>query len=451
MTPAPRRSAARAPRFRCPGTRLLGAALLGTALLAAPPATARTAATAPAQVLFDSVNQAVQENYGGLSTVDRAALRAEYQTRLDAVCAPEPQTCASAKAYPVVQAEITALGDEHSFFQTPEDFRDFVASATGGNRKQFGVKLARLDGENRVVLEVVPDSAAAEAGLRRGDLLETIGGLPYTYERLRAARLGDQATALGVDRQGQRLNLSITPRESSTRDLPRLTYAGPQGKVAVLRIPTFLTADSSLPGVRNLVAQTVHNLVGQAQARGATGMIVDLRGNGGGNLSDCDGAVSAFVPSFVRVARTSAGDAQTRVARGLRLEDGEVRGSVSNPRLWTGPLAVLVDKGSASCSEFFAYEIQYAGRGPVIGEATAGVGNTATRVFRLPDDAALQLTITHYVKSDGAPYPTQVTPDQAVAQTEAVVRRLTQGVDVLLDSGLRALGAAPALSSDRAR
>jgi carboxyl-terminal processing protease len=443
MKPAPCRSAARAPRFRFSGTRLLGAALLGTALLAAPAATAKTASTAPAQVLFDRVNQLVQDRYGGLSTVDRAALRSEYQLRLDAVCAPEPQTCASVKAYPVVQAEITALGDEHSFFQTPDDFGDFVASATGGNRKQFGVKLARLDGENRVVLEVVPDSAAAEAGLSRGDVLQTIGGQAYTYERLRTARLGDQATSLGVDRQGRRLELTITPRESSTRDLPRLTYAGPQGKVAVLRIPTFLTGGG--------VAQTVHNLVGQAQTRGATGLIVDLRGNGGGSLSECDSAVSAFVPDFVRVARTSDGDVQTRVSRGLRLEDGQAQGGVRNPKLWTGPLAVLVDKSSASCSEFFAYEIQYAGRGPVIGEDTAGVGNTATRVFPLPEDAALQLTITNYVKANGAPYPVRVTPDQPVTQTEETIRRLTQGVDQLLDSGVRALSAAPTLSSDRAR
>ncbi|CAM3575612.1 S41 family peptidase [Deinococcus frigens] len=444
---APRRVASGSPLLARTGRALT----LGSALLLG--GTGAQAASSPAQLVFNRVNHLIEDNYGGLSTVDRVALAAEYQKRLDAVCSGVAD-CAEARAYPVLQAEVTALGDEHTFFQTPEDFKDFSASASGGNRLQFGVKLARLDGENRVVTEVVPGSAAEDAGLLRGDLLLSIDGAPYTFSGLKTAKEGGKPTALSLTRRGVGLTLTLTSRESSTRDLPRISYvpagspagAGAittQGEVAVLRIPTFLSGGG--------VAQQVHDLVGQAQARGATGMLVDLRSNGGGSLYECDSGVSAFVPSVTRVARSVDGNVRTVVSRGTRLEDGRITpGSVRNPNLWTGPLAVLVDSGSASCSEFFAYEIQYAARGPVIGETTAGVGNTATRIFEV-GDGALQLTILNYAKPDGTPYPTRITPDQPLAQGEEQIRRLTQGQDDLLESGVRALAKAPVLTVDPAR
>ncbi|CAM3867963.1 Protease, putative [Deinococcus saxicola] len=444
---APRRVASGSP-FLAHAGRVL---MLGSALLLS--GTGAQAVPSPAQTVFNRVNFLLEDNYGGLSTVDRVALTAEYQKRLDAVCRSSPADCAEAKAYPVIQAEITALGDEHTFFQTPEDFKEFSASQSGGNRLQFGVKLARLDGENRVVTEVVPGSAAEEGGLQRGDLLLSIDNAPYTFTGLKAAKEKGMPTALGLTRRGVGLTLTLTSRESSTRDLPRIDYVPARtpvgaastataGEVAVLRIPTFLSGGG--------VAQAVHDLVGQAQARGASGMLIDLRGNGGGSLYECDSGVSAFVPNVTRIARSVDGNVRTVVSRGTRLEDGRIAGSVRNPRLWTGPLAVLVDGSSASCSEFFAYEIQYAGRGPIIGETTAGVGNTATRIFEV-GDGALQLTILNYAKPDGTPYPTRITPDQPLAQGEEQIRRLTQGQDDLLEGGVRALAKAPVLTVDPAR
>jgi len=420
----------------------LACGLLGSSTLAQTPPHASTPLS-PAQEVFNEVNDLLREEYGGLSTVNRDALTREYQAKLDAACATVPAPCPVEKAYPVLEAEVGALGDEHSHFQTPEDFQDFITDASGGNRRQFGVKLAPLDGENRVVLEVVPQSAAEEAGLMRGDLLLRLDGQPYTYDALRAARTEGRPITLELERRGQPLTVTLASQESSTRDLPRLSFTGAQNNIAVLRIPTFLTGGN--------VAQRVHDLVGEARKRGAQGMIVDLRDNRGGLLTECDSAVSAFVPTFTRVSRGADANSRTLVSRGSRLEDGRYRGGVRNPQLWTGPVDVLVDENSASCSEFFAYEIQYAGRGPVIGEATAGVGNTATRPFPVGQGAALTLTTMNYVKPDGQPYPVRVQPDQLRAQGEEDIRQLTRGQDPLLAAGVQALETAPTLAQDRTR
>ena len=402
------------------------------------PATASSAA----QEVFNQVNDLIQNQYGGLSTVDRVALGRQYQQRLDAVCTPAPTTCAAEKAFPVLSAEVGALGDEHSYFEIPSDFEDFVTSATGGDRLQFGVRLAPLDGQNRLVLEIVPGSASEDGGLRRGDVLRTIDGQPYTYDALRVARDAGRSINVVLERAGKPQSVALTPRQSSTRDLPRLSFLpatdAQAGPVALIRIPTFLSGGS--------VAQTVHQQVREAQAKNAAGLIVDLRGNTGGDLTECDGSASAFVPSFTRLARTPQGSARTVVRGGSRLDDGRIRSGVRSPSLWTGPLTVMVDTGSASCSEFFAYEMQYAKRATILGEDTAGVGNTATRVFPVGSGAALQLTILNYAKPDGTPYPVRVKPDVSAATDLSALA--ASGTDTLLGAALSALKSAPVLSAN---
>ena len=407
-------------------------------------AASSAASNSPAQDIFDEVNGLIQDQYGGLSTVDRTALTKDYQARLAAVCAPDPANCAAEKAFPVVAAEVTALGDDHTFFQDPGDYQDFITSATGGNRLQFGVRLANLEGESRLVLDVIPGSASQDAGLQRGDVLRTIDDQPYSYAGLKAAKEAGKPTRLGLERLGTPITLTLTSRESSSRDLPRLSFLnapdGQPGKVALLRIPTFLSGGS--------VAQTVHDEVRAAQAQQATGLIVDLRGNTGGDLSECDGAASAFVPMFTRLSKMAQGSSRTVVRGGSRLDDGRVRSSVQSPALWTGPLTVMVDGSSASCSEFFAYELQYAKRATIVGEATAGVGNTATRVFPLDSGAALQLTILNYAKPDGTPYPVRINPD-VNATTD--LKALSQGSDTLLSAAALTLKTAPVLGSGDAQ
>ncbi|RTR26258.1 S41 family peptidase [Deinococcus radiophilus] len=388
-----------------------------------------------AQQAFSEVAAQLLGEYGGLSAVDRQALIREYQGRLDAVCQAQGPRCAADTAYPVIEAQLTALGDPHTFLQWPDEYQEFLSSALGGDRVQYGVKLADLDGERRLVTEVIPGSAAAQAGLRRGDVLLTLNGVAYTYRALTDAREASQAVRLGVDRQGQRLSVSLQAARTSAAELPRLSWVGERGRTALIRIPTFLAGGR--------VAVAVHRQVAWAQARGADGVVVDLRGNAGGSLLECDLAASAFVPRFERVSQSADGPQQMVVQGGQRRDDAQLIGAVPAPQLWRGPLAVLVDQSSASCAEFFAYEVQRAGVGQVVGEATAGVGNTATRVYAVTGGAGLQMTVLHYAKPGGVAYPVRVQPDLTVQSGEAFLRALAQGRDLTLEAGLQALRSQP--------
>lgn len=412
--------------------------------LAPAPLKAEAAPLSPAQQAFDQVASRLSENYAGLSAANRPALIAEYQARLDAVCQAQAQKCSAERAYPVIEAELTALGDPHTFLHWPDEYGDFVSSAVGGERLQFGFKLAELDGERRLVMEVVPGSAAERAGLQRGDVLRELNGQPYTYSAVTEAREANQFIHLGVERGSEHLNVTLRAARSASLDLPRLSWvdragqpaaAKSKGAVALLRIPTFLSGGE--------VADRVHGAVAQANARHAAGLVVDLRGNSGGSLQECDLAVSAFVPEFRRVAQGARSQTVTRVKAGRRWEGQTLTGRVESPQRWRGPLAVLVDGGSASCAEFFAYEVQYAGAGQVIGAATAGVGNTATRVYPLTGGGGLQMTVLHYLKPDGVAYPLQVQPDAPAAGGEAFARALAQGRDLGLEAAVAALALQP--------
>lgn len=389
------------------------------------------ALASPAQDLFNQVSTLIQRDYGGLSKVDRAALVQKYQAQLDAACAAQAASCSFETAFPVLEQEVDELGDQHSYFELPQDFSDFARRANGDNRLQFGVRLGALAGQQRLVLEVVPGSAAERAGLQRGDSIQSIDGQPYTFELLGKSREAGKPVQMGVQRGSQALTVTIQAGVTTTRELPRLTF---KDDVAVIRIPTFLAGGG--------IGQRVHDLVRLAQRKGVKGVVVDLRDNGGGDLDECDTSASAFVPSFTRVSRERAGDSSTTVSRGTRREDGRTEASIDRPVLWDGPLTVLVNQQSGSCSEFFAFETQYAGRSLIVGEPTAGVGNSATLVTRLLGGAGLQLTVTHYEKPDGTPYPERVQPDVA---SKDDYERLAKGEDVGLNAAVAALSGAPAI------
>lgn len=381
-----------------------------------------TAAPTTAFELFDAFARVLQSNYGGTSTLDRAALSARYRTELQALCAVQ-SPCPAETAFGVIRAQIGELQDRHTSFRAPNEFQDYLERIRGGNRLQFGVRLGNLPASSeQVVLEVLPGSSAESAGLRRGDRLTRLDGAAYSFAALSSAREEGRSVTLTLDRAGELLTVRLTPLESSTREVPTLRFAGTAaGEVAVLRISTFLGGGG--------IADEVHRLVARAQAQNAAALVVDLRGNTGGDLIQCDLATSALVPRFERAAQGPNSAVTTVVEGGVRREGMFRVSQVSAPALWEGPLAVLMNAGSASCSEFMAFEVQFAGRGVVVGEPSAGVGNTATQLFGLPGGSGVQLSVVNYRKN-GDPYPVRVQPDEVLSDDNL---SLSRGQDLSLE------------------
>ena len=169
-------------------------------------------------------------------------------------------------------------------------------------------------------------------------------------------------------------------------------------RFAVIEIPSFYAKQKRNKSGDNTVISTskdVARLIEEAQSSGnIDGLIIDLRGNGGGYLREAINLTGLFIDQGP-VVQVQSSDEQS-----IRLNDRNIGTA------YDGPLAVLVDKSSASASEIFAGAIKDYGRGIIIGERTFGKGTVQTtqplkRTGPNEVSSTLKLTIQQFFRVNG--------------------------------------------------
>lgn len=181
-------------------------------------------------------------------------------------------------------------------------------------------------------------------------------------------------------------------------------------KIGVIEVPVFYVdfrgRARNEPDYRSST-RDVRRLINELRAEGVEGIVIDLRGNGGGALIEATTMTGLFIDTGPVV--------QVRDANGrISIEEDREPGMA-----WDGPLAVLVNRSSASASEIFAAAIQDYGRGIILGEPTFGKG-TVQNLFNLDnyltDDekklGQIKLTMAKFFRIDGGSTQLRgVTPD----------------------------------------
>ena len=181
-------------------------------------------------------------------------------------------------------------------------------------------------------------------------------------------------------------------------------------KVGVITLPTFYEDfDARRSGDKNYrsASRDVAKLLAELKKEQVDSVIIDLRNNGGGSLPQAIEMTGQFVGKGPVLQQ--------------RNQEGEIKvnGSDSASAIWTGPLAVLINRGSASASEIFAAAIQDYGRGIVVGEPSFGKGTVQT-VVNLDEEAnnskpefgELKMTVAQFFRIDGGTTQLRgVTPD----------------------------------------
>lgn len=178
--------------------------------------------------------------------------------------------------------------------------------------------------------------------------------------------------------------------QAAKKSIVTLNQNGKTQRIGVIDIPAFyVDFEAWRQGAENYRSTTrdVANLITELQAEGIDGLIIDLRNNGGGALQEANSLVGLFIERGPTV--------QVRSAEGRV----DILGDSDNSVAYNGPLAVLVNRLSASASEIFAGAIQDYQRGVVIGGQTFGKG-TVQSVTPL-DHGQLKLTRAKFYRISG--------------------------------------------------
>lgn len=336
---------------------------------------------------------AVGRGRPALSVVDQAIAAA----RTDGDRAPA-QDVLEADA---VRGVVGGLGDSWAAYYGVGDdqaSQTQLRALLDGRYSGLGLWLRRSGSARGIaVASVVPGSAAAAADVRPGDELLAVDGGDVSSETPDAVATaltgpaGTSVTVLVRTAGGADRTLILARSDLAVSDVSVRT--GAPG-VAMIRVATF-SAGAGAAVQRAVVA---------ARAAHDTGLVLDLRGDPGGLLSEAVSAASAFLDGGPVVSLSG----RTVPAHTLDAAPG---GDT------TTPLAVLVDGGTASAAEILAGALRDRGRGVLVGSKTFGKGSVQ-RVVPLSDGSSFELTVATYRTPAGDSVDgVGIRPDVAIAPT----------------------------------
>jgi carboxyl-terminal processing protease len=265
--------------------------------------------------------------------------------------------------------------------QSEDEFTKVVSLIPGGPAEMDG----RLKPADRI-LSIAQGSQPFEdvVGWRLDEVVQKIRGPKGSQVRLEV-QAGDDAPHREIVLIRDRVQLE----EQSAKS--QVIEAGTNGeKIGIITIPTFYSdftaKQAGDPNYRS-TTRDVKKLLEELRNQDVQGVIVDLRNNGGGSLQEAYELFGLFIPRGPVVQIRSAGGRT------------DVRGDRDPEVSWEGPMAVLVNRLSASASEIFAGAVQDYGRGLVIGSQTFGKGTVQAL---LPvNEGQLKLTIAKFYRISG--------------------------------------------------
>lgn len=274
--------------------------------------------------------------------------------------------------------------DPHSTYLPPVEARIFTDDMEG-NYNGIGIEYQLLN-DTLVITHINKTGPAAKAGLQSGDQIikiedQNIAGVRITPAKIVGLIRGRQSTLarLTVRRYGLSEDIVFkVPREKVTVSSIDVSYLI-QNKVGYIKISKFgaKTDEDFLTELRRLKKQ------------GMQGLIVDLRGNGGGYLNAATALADQFLGDQQLIVYTK-GEHEPRTDY-FATETGDYE---------KGKLVVLIDEGTASASEIIAGALQDLDRATIIGRRSFGKGLVQEQ-FNFGDGSALNLTVARYYTPSG--------------------------------------------------
>ena len=280
--------------------------------------------------------------------------------------------------YGAMKGVVQHLDDPYSEFLDPDDRRRFDESLSG-EFSGVGIELSIVDSVLTVITPLVGTPAEA-AGVRAGDQILKIDGESTEGLSLTGAALRIRGET------GTTVTLTVRHDDGSIEDIPIV-----RDTIVLEPIKSELRADGQIGYIRLYrfeqdTTTELDSALSSFDLDSLTGLILDLRNNPGGLLNEAISVSSRFVDDGVLlITEDRLSDEKKYYARGNRI-----------PNV---PLAVLINRGSASASEIAAGAIRDNDMGILIGEQSFGKG-VYQQLIEFPDGSALKITAGEYFTPD---------------------------------------------------
>jgi carboxyl-terminal processing protease len=322
----------------------------------------------------------VYPDYGGL---DWEAVKEEYSEKIANAASDE-------EFYDLMREMVDLLGDEHSVFLSP-DFVDMQNAIYDRLRIPGGIGagLSEVEGD-LVFVQVFPDNPAFEAGLRPGERIIKIDGVPRqqfaTVEEAILAIIGEAGTEVVLTVQSvEGVQRQVLVRRAEV-DLEKALVRG--RLIEGTRLGLLILNGFDSPEVSEAVRKTLGELISSDTLEG---LIVDVRANRGGDVDTLLGTLALFVDGG-SIGR----QAGRKTAYDLLIPEG-----ATMPELEGLPVVVLTGPRTSSAGESFAVGMQLHERATILGMPSAG--NTEyVFLHQLSDRSVLYLAEWVYELPDGA-------------------------------------------------
>ncbi len=282
--------------------------------------------------------------------------------------------------YGATRGMVSSLGDPYTVFMDPKETSDFDESISG-EFEGIGAEIA-IKNEKLTIIAPLKGSPAELAGIQAGDIILAIDEEPtfgISIEKALMEIRGPEGekVVLSIYREGEKKPIEIT----IVRDKIILESVEWEMKndVAFVTISQFGTD----------AATEFQAAINEILLQNPSGLILDLRNNGGGLLDVCLKIATEFFDQKIIVK-----------TKGRKFGDSGDIMSGRGGAFLNIPIVVLVNKGSASASEIFAGAIQDHKRGLVLGETTFGKGSVQN-VIPLSDGSSLKVTIAEWLTPEG--------------------------------------------------
>lgn len=309
---------------------------------------------------------------------------------------------------------VDALGDRYTVFMNQEETQEFNNSLSGNVGSGVGIEVA-LRGDQPTVVRVLRDNPAEKAGVQVGDSIVAVNGdstigatVTATTQKIR----GDEGTSVKVTmlRNGSRIDFTMTRQQINNPSV----YSSRRDDLGIITITRF---DNDTGSLTRKAAQELKDA-------GVKGVVLDLRGNGGGYVNAAKAVASVWLKNALIVTEKASG----RTVEEIRSSD--------NPILAGVPTVVLVNESSASASEIVAGALRDHNVAKIVGQTTFGKGSVQ-QLLNLSNGATLKVTIARWYTPSGRNISEEgITPDVKV---EMSAGDSNAGRDPQLDTALQQL------------